>query len=272
MTCCLRAAQRCIAVTVLSVVLGVAPAMLSAQTGSPVSMQQASRTVLAQRAATIEQQLASGRVSGGERSKLSTELQSIRNRLSVGDFRVGDRFAFTIRQDSVRSDTASVRDSLMVSITNLPDVSLQGVLRSELDEKLGAHVARYLRNASVRTNVLTRIAVLGSVGNPGFYYASPDRPISDVVMLAGGPAADANLNELEIKRGGSTLISKKDSKRFIKEGRTLEQLNVESGDEVSIPKKRKINWQVVIQSILVVTSLFFAILQFVQWYANRQDN
>ena len=57
----------------------------------------------------------------------------------------------------------------------------------------------------------------------------------------------------------------------MKDGRTLEQLDVQSGDEVKIPIKKKINWQIVIQSMLVVSSLFFAGLQFLQWYYNRQD-
>jgi protein involved in polysaccharide export with SLBB domain len=199
------------------------------------------------------------------------ELAAVRMRLQQGDFRVGDRFVITLRQDSVRSDTASVRDSLKVSVANLPDASLAGVLRSELDEWMTSHVARYLRNVSVRTSVLTRVAILGAVRTPGFYYASPDRPISDLVMVAGGPAEQANLNELEVSRGTAKLLSVKDSRKAVKDGRTLEQLDVQSGDEVKIPIKKKINWQIVIQSMLVVSSLFFAGLQFLQWYYNRQD-
>ncbi len=196
---------------------------------------------------------------------------ALRTRLEKGDFRVGDRFVITLRQDSVRSDTASVRDSLKVSVANLPDVSLAGVLRSELDERMSAHVARYLRNVVVRTSVLTRVAILGAVRNPGFYYASPDRPISDLVMVAGGPADQANLNELEVSRGATKLLKSQDSKQAVKEGKTLEQLDVQSGDEVKIPIKRKINWQTVVQMAFVISSLFFAALQFLQWYYNRQD-
>jgi protein involved in polysaccharide export with SLBB domain len=150
-------------------------------------------------------------------------------------------------------------------------VSLAGVLRSELDERMTAHVARYLRNVSVRTSVLTRVAILGAVRAPGFYWASPDRPISDLVMVAGGPVDQANLNELEVSRGSSKLLTAKASRKAVKDGRTLEQLDVQSGDEVKIPIKRKVNWQLVIQSMLVVTSLFFAGLQFLQWYYTRQD-
>jgi protein involved in polysaccharide export with SLBB domain len=252
--------------------LALAGATRGAAQEAPIAgAQQATRAALAERVAQLEQQSSSGSLSGTARTRTMAELAAIRIRLQQGDFRVGDRFVITLRQDSVRSDTASVRDSLKVSVANLPDASLAGVLRSELDERMTTHVARYLRNVSVRTSVLTRVAILGAVRTPGFYYASPDRPISDLVMVAGGPAEQANLNELEVSRGTAKLLSVKDSRKAVKDGRTLEQLDVQSGDEVKIPIKRKINWQIVIQSMLVVSSLFFAGLQFLQWYYNRQD-
>jgi protein involved in polysaccharide export with SLBB domain len=136
---------------------------------------------------------------------------------------------------------------------------------------MSRHVARFLRNTTVRTNVLTRVAVLGAVRLPGFYYVSPDRPISDLLMVAGGPSAEANLNELEVLRSQRVLVNAKDSKRLIKEGRTLEQLDLQSGDEVRIPVKRKANWGTIIQLLFVATSLFFGFLQFLMWYYNRQE-
>ncbi len=90
-------------------------------------------------------------------------------------------------------------------------------------------------------------------------------------MIAGGPVELANLNEFEISRGSTKLVKAKDSKRVIKEGRTLEQLDVQSGDEVRIPSRKKINWQLFIQSLLLVSTLLFAGLQFLQWYYGRQN-
>lgn len=242
-----------------------------AQSTPIAGAQRATRMQLAERLAQLEQQSGGGALSGAAKTQAMAELSALRSRLQQGDFRVGDRFVITLRQDSVASDTASVRDSLKVSVANLPDVSLSGVLRSELDERMSAHVARFLRNVTVRTSVLTRVAILGAVRTPGFYYASPDRPMSDLVMVAGGPAELANLNELEVTRGSVKVMKSKDSRRAVKEGRTLEQLDVRSGDEVRIPLTRKINWQTVIQLAFVFSSLFFASLQFLQWYYNRQD-
>lgn len=248
----------------------VAAAPVQAQNQPAAGAQRATRTELADRIKAIDAKLA-GSVKSSERTALLAEKAAIAGRLETGDFKVGDRFVMTVRFDSVRVDTASVRDSLVVSVLNLPDVRLAGVLRSELDEHLNQHVARYIRNASVRSNVLTRIAVMGAVRAPGFYYASPDRPLSDLVMLAGGPAPEANLDRFELRRGAQTLVSSKESKRLMESGRTLEQLDVQSGDEFRIPFKRKIDWRLVLQLFLVVSSLLFAALQFIQWYYNRQE-
>ncbi|MFY7921302.1 MAG: polysaccharide biosynthesis/export family protein [Gemmatimonas sp.] len=245
----------------------LSPRGAPAQSAPPAGAQRATRAQLESRVAELE----AGR-NGAGRGAAAAELNATKNRLVLGDFRVGDRFVLTLRQDSVRSDTVSVRDSLRVAVLNLPDFDATGVLRSELEQKVSAHVAKYLRNSTVRVSVLTRIAIVGAVQGPGFYYLAPDRPISDVVATAGGAGVDANLDQVEINRGSAKLLTAKNSKRAVKEGRTLEQLDVQSGDEVRIPKKRKVNWQAIIQLAFVFTSLLFAFLQFVQWYYNRQES
>ena len=233
--------------------------------------QRASRGDLVALAARLDKPAATAKETNADRAKTSAALTGVRLRLEQGDFQVGDRFIVTIRQDTIKSDTVQVRDGLMVTVGNLPDVSLKGVLRAELDERVNRHVALYLREASVRTTVLTRIAILGAVRTPGFYYAAPDRSITDLVMLAGGPAPDANLNELGVSRSQVKFLKEKDSRRAIKDGRTLEQLDIQSGDEVVIPMKKKVNWGLIIQSVLLVTTLMFSAFQFLQWYYSRKN-
>ena len=113
--------------------------------------------------------------------------------------------------------------------------------------------------------------VMALVAGAGYYYASPDRPVSELIMTAGGPGPDANLGQLEIRRGKSVILSASESKKAIKDGRTIEQADVQSGDEVQIPEKRKLNWQSIIQIMFVVSSLFFGFIQFIQWYYGRQN-
>ena len=249
-----------------------APVAAEAQSAPESGPQRATRAELAGLVAQLQQQVATGQMRGDRLNRAQASLVAMQTRLRDGDFKVGDRFVLTLRHDVVRSDTASVRDSLLVAVSALPDFSAAGILRSELDEKLNAHVSMYLKNTTVRTNVLTRITIMGAVRSPGSYYAPPDRPLSDLVMIAGGPASNANLNEIELVRGRTTLLSSKDSRDLLKDGRTLEQVDVQSGDEVRIAAKRaRPNFQQVFQLFFIVSSLFFTVVRFLQWYYSRQD-
>ncbi len=245
---------------------------VSAQVPVPPGAQRATRTELTARLSQVEQSIAAAGGRGKEGVRLEAEAQSLRRRLEEGDFRAGDRFLITLSQDAAqRSDTASVRDSLLVSLAGLPDLSLRGTLRSELNEKLGAHVARFLRNSSVRTLIFTRLAILGAVGSPGYYSVPPDRPMSDVLMMAGGAAKDANLGKLEVKRGGSVILSSKAANKAITEGRTLEQLDLQSGDELRIPAKRKASAQAIVQIMFFASTIFFAAINFIRFYYSQQQ-
>jgi hypothetical protein len=136
---------------------------------------------------------------------------------------------------------------------------------------LQAHVSRYFKNVTGRATVLTRVLVSGPVGMPGFHYASPDRPVTDLIMMAGGPGLNADLNSLRVMRSNVEIVSAKTGKRVTKDGRTLEQLDIQSGDEVIVGTKRKINWGLVIQVFFIVSSLAFAAVNFLQWYYDRQS-
>lgn len=253
--------RRCVAQFVLALV-----AATSAGAQASVGGQSATRSVLSARADSLESQLTAGDLRGKARDGARAEVAALRARLSAGDFQVGDRFVLTIESDNIVRDTALVRDGLSVAVPTLPDASLQGVLRAELTEHMAAHVGRYLKNATVRTLPLTRISVVGASMRPGLYFLPPDRPLGEVIMVSGGGAANASQNSLEVRRGGRVILSKRASKRALSEGRTLEELGIQSGDEIRVPTTRRINWSMVLQIMFIASSLLFAYLQFLQWY------
>jgi protein involved in polysaccharide export with SLBB domain len=189
------------------------------------------------------------------------ELAAVRSRLSDGDFRVGDRLLVVLTRDSAVADTAAVRDSLLVTVGNLPDLSLRGVLRSELNDRLRDHVGKYIREPIVRASVLTRVSITGAVVRQGFFAVPPDRPITDIVMAAGGPLPGAKLDQVQLVRGRTTYLRGRNAKRAIKEGRTLDELGVRSGDEIRIPQQKGIGIATVTQLLWIVPSAIFAIAQ-----------
>jgi protein involved in polysaccharide export with SLBB domain len=219
----------------------------------------ATRADLSARGAALEGQLSSSGKTDRERTM--RELALVKTRLSEGDFRVGDRLLVVLTRDSAVTDTAAVRDSLLVTIANLPDVALRGVLRSELSDRLREHVGKYIRNPQVRASLLTRISIAGGVGRPGFFSVPPDRPLTELIMIAGGPMPGAKLDRIEISRGRTTYLRGRNAKRAVKEGRTLDELGVRSGDEVRIPIQSGLNWQTISQAFFAFSSITFGLVQ-----------
>lgn len=257
----------CAAGLAFAPVAAAAPVPERAAATPPGGPQRATREELLTRVAALEAEAAGGR-KGASRAR--TDLAATRLRLEQGDFRPGDRFVLSYRLEKSGVDTVTVRDSLMVSVGGMPDVRLAGVLRAELDAHLDKHVAKFMRSYQLRSSILTRVAVFGAVGAPGYRYVPPDRPISDLLMSAGGPAPQARLEKMELRRDGRVMLDGKALRRAINEGRTLEELDVQSGDELTVPGRRSVNWFGVIQTTTFVTSILLASVQFISWYYGQQ--
>src|SRR5687768_12584550 len=138
-----------------------------------------------------------------------SEARLIRYRLERGDFPDGDRILVTVRGGGGFSDTLTVRSGRQLQLPQLAPLSLEGVLRSELLPRLTAHLSQFLRDPVVTARPLLRVGILGQVVRPGYYYASADLPLSDVLMSAGGPASDADLTKISVRRGTQTIIDQR---------------------------------------------------------------
>jgi protein involved in polysaccharide export with SLBB domain len=186
--------------------------------------------------------------------------QALRLRLREGDFRPGDRLSLVIEGNVTLADTAiAVTAGPKLTLADIGDIPLAGVLRSELQKHMETQLARYVRDARVRATPLVRVSMLGPVVRPGFYFMPADIPISDAVMRAGGPAANADLARSIIKRGSDNLYDARNTQTAINEGLTLDQLSLRSGDEIVVGTQSSRNWQSVASMVSVITSLVFAI-------------
>lgn len=221
----------------------------------------ADRAVLARRVVELEQQIAAGKLKGGALRDANGELAQLRSRLEKGDFQTGDQLIVTVSREQVQVDTATVRDDLNISLRALPDASVAGVLRSELQEKLQAHVDRYLVDHQVRTNILTRIQTLGGVGKPGFYAISPDRPVTELITMAGGPGPLANIDEVTVRRSGRLIVKPSMWRDAIRSGTTVAQLGLQSGDVLEVGAKKQRNALQLIQVVAFASTGLFAMIQ-----------
>jgi protein involved in polysaccharide export with SLBB domain len=158
-------------------------------------------------------------------------------RLTNGDFQVGDRIALAVQGEPTLTDTFTVREGQTLRVPNVPDIALHGVLRSELQGYLTKQLAEYLRNPVVRATPLVRVAVLGQVTRPGYYSAPADELVSDMLMRAGGPTTNADVNKTEVHRGGLVIVRATAVQKAMSQGQTIDQLDLRPGDQLVVGER-----------------------------------
>src|SRR5579862_5263760 len=201
------------------------------QTAPPANTE-ASRADLEAQLAQAERDTASGAQETRDEARLTAA--TLKDRLTNGDFQVGDRVLIYVQGQQTLSDTFTVREGQIVHLPNLTDIELHGVLRSELQGHVYAAVSKYLRDPVVRTGSLVRLAVLGSVGRPGFYSISADMLLSDAIMNAGGLASNADVSRTKVSRAGAVVWRPSDVAAAIKNGETIDQLSLRAGDQLDV--------------------------------------
>lgn len=228
----------------------------------------ASRPVSAQRAAldsaarAAEQEAARAGADAGLRSRKQAEASALHERLRDGDFGVGERIYVEMRgAEEPFADTVTVRAGRMITVGTLPEISLQGVLRTELQDHLTREIGRYVRDPKVTATSWVRVSVLGAIGQQGFYAFPADILLTDALMRAGGMREDTNLDKITVKRGTREVVSEEEARLAIREGRTLDQLDVRAGDEITVGEKRQIRWQTVLRTVSIGVSLIFLVIR-----------
>jgi len=184
------------------------------------------------------------------------------------EFHVGDRIALTVDSpqpgapgvQSIR-DTLTVRDGLILTLAGLGDVHLAGVKRADIQKYLTQEVGKFIRDPIVHATALVRIAVLGQVTKPGFYTVPSDMLLSDVVMSAGGPTPNADLNRSVVKRGSADVIPKEQLASALAAGTTLDQMHLAPGDALVVGEKATSSWDTILKvvgvTVPVLTLVFY---------------
>lgn len=179
-------------------------------------------------------------VTKAEQGGNPLQAAAFRQRLREGDFQVGDRIVLTIVSDAAHTDTLLVRPGTVIELPGKAVVPLTGVLRSELKDLVTAEVLKFVKAQEVDVTPLTRIAVLGEVAHPGYFAFRGDVPITDAIMLAGGPTSAADIEQTIVKRGGREYRSTEETRRAVTQGLTLDQLGLNAGDELVVGRHRQL--------------------------------
>jgi protein involved in polysaccharide export with SLBB domain len=215
----------------------------------------ATRAELESLATRAERAASADSLPGDGRRANAATAYVLRQRLREGDFQPGDRIAVTLDGAVKLNDTLVVRGGRTISIPDLPDISLAGILRSELQTYLSAEIARYIRDPQLSTRPLVRLGISGGVTRPGFYSVPADALLSDLVMAAGGPAPNVAFGRSAIRRGGEELWNGGSVEIALSDGLTVDALLLRSGDELVVGEKRQMNWQGLVQTMAAVIGL-----------------
>jgi polysaccharide export outer membrane protein len=167
---------------------------------------------------------------------IRTDAEAIRGRLTNGDFRVGDRIALYVQGEPNLPDTVQVEPGPMIVLPLFGEIPLDGVLRAEISEHLTQAFSRYIRDPVVRASGLMRLSVQGAVGQPGFFTMPAEMLLGEALMVAGGPSSDADMDNLRIRRGTRLVLEGEALQEAVRQGLTLDQLNLQAGDEIVVPE------------------------------------
>lgn len=176
--------------------------------------------------------------SDGVRQAARLNAARVRQRLEEGDFRVGDRVQLTVEGEEM-PDEITVEVGPRITLPIFGSISLAGVLRSEIQDHLTRELGRTIKDPVVQARGLMRLSIRGSVLSPGFFVLPTDMLVTDALMAAGGPAADADLAKLRVERGAEVIAEGPEMQDAIIQGRTLDQLSLRAGDQIVVPPQRQ---------------------------------
>ena len=182
-----------------------------------------------------DQILASPAYSESAKASTRANAERIRERLSEGDFRLGDRIVLLVQGEPTLPDTLLVLSGPKVTLPLFGDIPLNGVLRSEISDHLQEALSQFIRNPVVQAQGLMRISIQGAVGLPGFYVVPADGLLSQTLMVAGGMSQTSDIRELKIERGADVVLEGDELQEALRQGLTLDQLNLQAGDQLVLP-------------------------------------
>jgi protein involved in polysaccharide export with SLBB domain len=148
----------------------------------------------------------------------------------------------------------------MLRFPGIPDISLQGVLASELEPHLTKSLSVYYKEPKVDATPLVRVSVQGAVGRPGFFVVPVDQALPDVIMLAGGPGAASDLERATVRRGSTTILDRNAMQVALRQGKTVGDVSMREGDMIVVPDKTsRFSWQTIAAAIGAVSGVVWAL-------------
>lgn len=156
--------------------------------------------------------------------------QSNAQTLKLGD---GVRLTFYNIEDNVSGDYYVMQDWTL----QLPYIGVMEVRNQDFGTLRNSIITSYktiYRDPELTVQPLFRINVLGEVQAPGTYYVTGFEKLTDLLASAGGETNEADLDEIYLVREGEQIDI--DAKKILKQGQNLQDLGLQSGDQVYVSR------------------------------------
>jgi protein involved in polysaccharide export with SLBB domain len=191
------------------------------------------------------------------------EAAMIRQRLQEGDILVGDQLQIilsvpTSPNAAPVNGTFTIGPNQMLVLPDIPPIPLRGVLRSEVKDYLTEYLAKLFRDQTVQVVSTIRLTIVGGIGKPGFYQLPAETPLPDAIMAAGGPRDEKALRETVIRRSNEEILGEDEVAVAIRDGLTLDQLNLRAGDELVVGQSTNRNWFQTMRTFMLIPALILS--------------
>jgi len=176
--------------------------------------------------------------AGGGAPLASVSAQADTNARASGDsadvVRPGDLIRLKIWREPDMSGDIPVDEAGVAALPRLGQLRVANLAADSLKKMLLSSYAKYLRDPAIDITVLRRITVLGAVRTPNVYHVDPTMTVADAVAMAGGPAADGRMNQVELRRRGPGTTMKRYE---LNRDALIADTPLRSGDELFVPQR-----------------------------------
>ena len=196
----------------------------------------------------------------------ATNFQWSKSAKSLTIFQPGDAVRIQVwelyreeRRDLNLSNDYPINPDGYIVMPLIGEVRVKGLTVYELMQALEVKLKAYLRNPYVNVRPLIRVTMQGAFNQPGSYRVDPQSSLWDLVALAGGPTANCNLEKMWTERGGKTII--KELLAAFEKGYSLEEVGIETGDQIIAPARRGLDLNFLIGIINLLASVVLLYLR-----------
>jgi polysaccharide export outer membrane protein len=176
----------------------------------------------------------------GDTNQPSVTVRNPRYRLRYGDS-IELKFPITPEFDQ----TVAVQPDGYISLLQLDDLHVEGKTKSELIEALRKSYGRILHEPEIMARLLEfekpYFVAGGEVKNPGKYDMNGGITVAQAVSIAGGITTSAKHSQIYLFRRVSdewTQVTEVDIKSMFNKADLTEDLHLQPGDLVYVPKSR----------------------------------